>query len=404
MNLLIMLIVGALVGSLQSVGFVGRIVTLGDFIFFLIIPLVIYLANRQVTLGRNVLGATELSMGALLALLPVTAYMARSLGDGTFLNGYRSLGFAAFAYVSGRLIATERTKLVWTCLALYAGMGYVLYQTGQSVASFRYGQDVTHLVGYKAEGLGNNISNLNLLGMLWCGLACLAVYLVSVRPRGTGIGTLALGLVMLALVAPGVVKSFSRSAYIFFAVVLAGFYYVLIRGRRNLVAVAAPIVATSLIASLVVSIVSGLTNASLDRVSSKLSGFTHELGYRLDELLLGPISSFFGAAQDAALFIGVYNSPQHSSVSHYFVMFGLFGLFAYLVFQYNLIADGVRTAARMDSQATGQRALATFSTLLAIFLLLNDLVTNLLFYNPTFCYLAYFLLGLGRPYLNRDGR
>lgn len=404
MNLLILFIAVAFIGSMKSVSFIGRVVTVGDFGFFAIIPLVIYLANRQVAFGRNVIGATELSMGALLALLPVTAYMAKSLGNGTFLNGYRSLGFAAFAYVAGRLIATEREKLSWACVVVYASVGIILYQSGLNIADFRYGQDVTHLVGYQAEGLGNNINNLNLLGMLWCSIACLAVCLVSGKSRDTSLGVLAIGLIMLMLAAPGVVRSFSRSAYIYFMIVLIGFYFVLIRGRRNFIAAAAPLVVTSLIVLLVVSIVSDLSNTSFERVSDKLASFSYEIGFRFDELLIAPISNFFSSAQDTSLFLGVYNSPQHSSASHYLVMFGIFGFIAYLVFQYNLIADGVRTARRLDSQSTGPRALAVFSTLLAAFLLLNDLATNLLYYNPTFCYLSYFLLGLGRPYLRRDGR
>lgn len=404
MNLLVLLLAASFVGSLQSVQFLGRVVTVGDFGFAAIIPLVLYLAHRQSALGRQVLGWTEISMGALLALLPVTAYLARSLGDGTFLNGYRSLVFAGFTYVAGRLIVTDGAKVRWACMLTFAAVGAVLYQSGTKIADFRGGLDVTHLVGYEAEGLGSNLRNLNVLGMLWCSVACLAVPMVADNNRGARLFPVVVGLAMLAFVSPGVVKSFSRSAYFYFVIVLIGFFFVLIRGRRNLVAVAAPFVATSLIFSLVSSVVSGLTSTSIDRVAEKMSGLSYELGYRINELLLDPMVTFLSDTQGASLLLGVYNSPQHSSLSHYLVMFGAFGFLAYVFFQAQLIADGLRVASRLDSHATGGRALATYSSLLATFLLLNDLATNALYYNPTFCYLAYFLLGLSRPYLVRHGR
>ena len=339
-------------------------------------------------------------MACLLGLLPLTAYLAGMLGNGTFLNGYRSLGFALFLYVAGRLIASEGLVAAVAAL-IFSLVGFLLYRSGVSIADFRYGQDVTHLVGYQQEGLGNMINNLNLLGMLWCSLACLAVpFAHAAASRKNFLYALA-PVVMIGLAAPGVLFSFSRSAYIYYLVVLVGFYLVQIRSGRGPLSFFMPLVVSAIVTSLVFMSLSGLNYSTISRMTEKLGNLATESSYRFSELLMAPLGEFLSAAPIHSLFIGSYNQPQHSSASHYFVMFGLFGFTLYAVFQFNLIADGFRLARQYGNKKAGMAALATFSALLCVYFLANDLATNALYYSPSFCYLAHFLTGLCRPYPNR---
>lgn len=400
MKLLIILVAIALAGSLQAISFLGRTVTIGDFVFIVIIPLSAYLAYRQASMGGLVFGSTEVSMAVLLGLLPLTAYLVGMLGNGTFLNGYRSLAFALFLYVAGRLI-TSQGQVAAVSTLIFALVGYVLYQSGMSIADFRYGQDVTHLVGYEQEGLGNVINNLNLLGMLWCSLACLGVPLAHAAASRKNTLYALVPVMMIGLAAHGVLFSFSRSAYIYYIVVLVGFYLVQIRSSRDTMSYLMPLVFSAIIISFVLTSLSSLSYSTISRLVDKLSDLLTEFSFRFSELLVAPLAEFLSNAPFHTIFVGHYNQPQHSSASHYFVMFGLFGFTLYAIFQFNLIADGFRLARKYGNKKAGMNTLAAFSSFLSIYLLANDMATNALYYSPSLCYLAYFLIGLCRPYPSR---
>lgn len=395
--------------SLQPRYVFSRQITAGDFpLVFLTLWLSLHATLQWRTFLRH-LSRVEAAWVALLGVLFAQALLCGQLLNGTFLNGYRTLALSLPIYVAGRFLADRRQTLRFALLATYFLMAWVLWELRADFQRAAGTLDsVTHLVHYKAPEIPFYINNLNGYGTLCGVLASLPViHLLNGFSHW-------LSLVMLLLPLFGVIISYSRSAYLLYAFVAAFFFFTLFTikmptPRFRLYPLVLTLVTTALILCFAYfKLLPLFGQQGINRIHDKFSKLTTELEQnRIGEFTLRAMVNFFLTSSTRELTLGTFSQYQHSSLAHYFTMFGGVGFAGYVYFIFaHLRLPFARSVSRCTSvsscpQAIRMRLLYQFSFLLFLVMFFIDMCTNGLFYGATQSYFFYFALGLSRPTLPR---
>jgi hypothetical protein len=386
-----------LIGSLKSVNFIGRTITLGDISLFLVVtPLVILFFIRKnniilnnypyVAIGRSVFIRNKIARSWILLtmILMMEATLTGNLLNGIFLNQLRTLTSGLIIFLAARVLSKYKTITFYSLIILWCIYAYLLHILKLDFSS-NY-DSVVHLVGYDGGEFGISLDNLNNYGILWCLISSIGLALCCISRN------IAVSIIFLLVPAIYVFESFSRSAYIIYGLLIISYIYLSNIDDRRYYKVIIQCICIA-ISLFIVKLFIEIDYNALSRLENKTSDFVNELILvRLGKLMIDPISNVLVHGSIIDVFFGGFSQPQHNSLTNYFVMYGFFGFFAYVywIFSFYSRPKGVDIHLNYDIRRR-YLGLIIFTIFFA-----NDLATNLLVLYPPIAYLFYFLLGLIR--------